>query len=140
MGVSDADRFPFLKREFEVLKDRIESARPAGPWASVSVRSCLPRRPAQRVRPSGRHEIGWHPVELTEAGAADPLTAGLDWSAPVFHWHGDTFETTFGTGPGAAVHLLRSARFAQQGFRIGRARVWAAVSPRGARGRPASLA
>ena len=61
-------------------------------------------------------EFGWHEVRPTDAGRSDPLIATLGDSAPLFHWHLDTF-----TLPPGAVHLAASDRTAIQAFRIGRA-------------------
>jgi GMP synthase-like glutamine amidotransferase len=61
-------------------------------------------------------EFGWHPVTPTEAGRHDPVVSALGESAPLFHWHLDTF-----TLPPGATHLARSAQTAIQAFRIGRA-------------------
>jgi GMP synthase-like glutamine amidotransferase len=61
-------------------------------------------------------EFGWHAVRPTAAGRDDPLIAELNGSAPLFHWHNDTF-----TLPPGAVHLAESDQTAIQAFRIGRA-------------------
>jgi GMP synthase (glutamine-hydrolysing) len=39
------------------------------------------------ARRASRPEIGWHPVELTAAGAADPLLAPLAPGFEAFQWH-----------------------------------------------------
>jgi GMP synthase-like glutamine amidotransferase len=61
-------------------------------------------------------EFGWHPVRTTKAGRADPVLSAIGESAPLFHWHIDTF-----TLPPGAVHLAASDQTAVQAFRIGRA-------------------
>ena len=61
-------------------------------------------------------EFGWHDVRPTAAGRVDPLIACLGDSAPLFHWHLDTF-----TLPPGAAHLAESALTPIQAFRIGRA-------------------
>jgi GMP synthase (glutamine-hydrolysing) len=61
-------------------------------------------------------EFGWHPVRTSEAGRADPVLSAIGESAPVYHWHLDTFEL-----PPGAVHLAASALTPNQAFRIGRA-------------------
>jgi GMP synthase (glutamine-hydrolysing) len=66
------------------------------------------------VRRLERPEIGWHDVELTDAGLADPVLAPLGARRPVFQWHGCAFEV-----PAGAVHLARSAACEQQAFRYG---------------------
>jgi GMP synthase (glutamine-hydrolysing) len=61
-------------------------------------------------------EFGWHPVRPTEAGRADPVFSAIGNSAPIFHWHLDTF-----TLPHGATHLATSEQTPIQAFRIGRA-------------------
>ncbi|MBK1720371.1 type 1 glutamine amidotransferase [Thiocystis violacea] len=64
-----------------------------------------------RVYRNPEKEIGWFPIELTEAGRVSPLTDFLPPSLEVFHWHGDTFEP-----PPGAIQLARSAVCEQQAF------------------------
>ena len=64
-----------------------------------------------RVYRNPDKEIGWLPIQLTDAGRASPLFGFLPPSLTVFHWHGDTFEL-----PAGAVHLARSAACAHQAF------------------------
>ena len=59
-------------------------------------------------------EIGWGAVELLPARHGDALLRGLPEHLPVLHWHGDTFDLP----PGAPL-LARSARYANQAFRVG---------------------
>jgi GMP synthase-like glutamine amidotransferase len=61
-------------------------------------------------------EFGWQPVHLTQAGQADPVLSAMEGSAPLFHWHVDTF-----TLPPGAVHLAASDMTPVQAFRVGRA-------------------
>ena len=62
-----------------------------------------------------RKEIGWFTLELTDRGRVDPGFHGFDEFAPVFHWHGDTYEL-----PEGAWHLAGSLQYPQQAFRWGR--------------------
>lgn len=59
-------------------------------------------------------EIGWHPVERLEGGAAQGWLGELPRRFDVFHWHGETFSLP----PGATL-LLRSDHCAHQGFALG---------------------
>ena len=61
-------------------------------------------------------EFGWHKVRTTEAGRADPVLSAIGKSAPLFHWHSDTF-----TLPPQSLHLAASERTPNQAFRVGRA-------------------
>jgi GMP synthase (glutamine-hydrolysing) len=56
-------------------------------------------------------EIGWFPVELTEAASASDLFAAFPAQFEAFHWHGDTFDI-----PAGALHVARSAGCAHQAF------------------------
>lgn len=60
----------------------------------------------------GEHsEIGWYPVELTEAGRALPVFTGFPARFTALHWHGDTF-----TIPPGAAHVASSVACASQAF------------------------
>lgn len=65
---------------------------------------------------SATREFGWTPVDVTEEGGADPLTAELGTRFPIFEWHSDTF-----TLPHGAIRLASTAAVPNQCFRIGRA-------------------
>ncbi len=56
-------------------------------------------------------EIGWLPIQLTEAGKNSDLLAGLPDEPMVFHWHGDTFAI-----PEGAIHLAESQGCRSQAF------------------------
>ncbi len=61
-------------------------------------------------------EFGWHAIQRTAAGAADPVLSSVQDGFPIFQWHSDTF-----TLPDDAVHLATNPAVANQAFRIGRA-------------------
>lgn len=56
-------------------------------------------------------EIGWYPISLTNEGEKSELVCHLDFSTPVLHWHGDTFNI-----PENATHLLQSSACKNQAF------------------------
>jgi GMP synthase (glutamine-hydrolysing) len=64
-----------------------------------------------KVYPNVDQEIGWFPVETTEAASTSGLFTAFPRQLDVFHWHGDTFDI-----PSGAVHLARSAGCANQAF------------------------
>jgi GMP synthase (glutamine-hydrolysing) len=64
-----------------------------------------------RVYANSDKEIGWFPVETTEAASEAGLFAAFPRQVEVFHWHGDTFDI-----PAGAVHVARSAACANQAF------------------------
>ncbi len=64
-----------------------------------------------RVYANAHKEIGWFPIELTDAGQASPLFDFLPRRFDAFHWHGDTFDL-----PRGAVRIAESTACAQQAF------------------------
>ncbi|OGA99711.1 MAG: amidotransferase [Burkholderiales bacterium RIFCSPHIGHO2_12_FULL_61_11] len=62
-----------------------------------------------KVYANAESEIGWFPVEATQAAAG--LFASFPRQIDVFHWHGDTFDI-----PPGAVHVARSDGCANQAF------------------------
>jgi len=56
-----------------------------------------------RVHRNPHIEIGWFPIDLSEAGRDSEVAGFLPPSVEVFHWHGDTFDL-----PPGAVHLASS--------------------------------
>lgn len=63
------------------------------------------------VRASGRIELGFHDVTLSDAAARDPLFGSTASPVRALHWHGDVFDL-----PKGAVHLARSVLTEQQAF------------------------
>jgi len=109
MGVHDEDRFPWLAME----KRFIEKAMSKG---KAVLGICLGAQLiadvlGARVYPNRFKEIGWFPIELTEAGQHSSLFGFLPARLEVFHWHGDTFDL-----PAGAVHMARSEACTHQAF------------------------
>jgi GMP synthase-like glutamine amidotransferase len=65
------------------------------------------------VGPASRPELGWHEVELTSEGQADPVLGALPRSFDALEWHSYAFEL-----PPEAV-LLAENEVCPQGFRLG---------------------
>ena len=78
-------------------------------WA----RSCSRRRRAHLRAAPAEPEIGWHDVEVTAEGAADPLLAPLAPRFTAFQWHSYEFPL-----PPGATPLARSP-VCLQAFRAG---------------------
>ena len=75
----------------------------------------LARAAGAWVGPLPEPEIGWFDVELTDAGADDPVLGALPQAFAALQWH----HYTYGV-PTGAVELARSAA-CTQAFRLGRA-------------------
>ncbi|NIR42888.1 MAG: hypothetical protein GWN99_03305 [Gemmatimonadetes bacterium] len=112
MGVYDSERFPFLGAEIALIQHGLAAQRPIlGICLGAQL---LAAAAGARVRPGTRgKEIGWAPVQLTDAGDVDPLWTGFPRRFNTFHWHGDTFDL-----PRGAVALARSEVYLQA-FRVG---------------------
>ena len=109
MGVADEDAHSWLAPEKERIAGAIEAGR------SV-VGICLGAQLiaealGARVYRNREREIGWFPIELTDAARGTGLCDGLPTRLTAFHWHGDTFDL-----PAGAVQLARSEGCEQQAF------------------------
>jgi GMP synthase-like glutamine amidotransferase len=109
MGVHDEDRFPWLAVEKRLIEKAVSRGK-----AVLGI--CLGAQLiadvlGAEVYPNRTREIGWFPIELTEAGRSSPLFGFLPDRLEVFHWHGDTFDL-----PAGAVHIARSEACIHQAF------------------------
>jgi GMP synthase (glutamine-hydrolysing) len=113
IGVYELDDYPFLKDEIALLEKRLAADLPTlGICLGCQL---MVRALGASVYPSGRKEIGWAPLILTEAGKMSPLAELAPELTPVLHWHGDTFDL-----PKGAVHLAASEEFKHQAFAWGK--------------------
>jgi GMP synthase (glutamine-hydrolysing) len=87
IGVYETDAYPFLVREIELIGRRLGARRPTlGICLGAQL---MAKSLGADVAPGPAKEIGWAPVELTDAGRASPLRH-LE-NIHVLHWHGDNF-------------------------------------------------
>jgi GMP synthase (glutamine-hydrolysing) len=110
IGVYEDDKYPFLRDEIALLTTRLGARLPT---LGICLGAQLVARAlGARVYPSGIKEIGWGPVDLTNAARTTPLRhlAG----EMVLHWHGDTSDL-----PQSAVHLASTALCRNQAFSFG---------------------
>ncbi len=113
ISANDVGDFPFLKTEIELLRDRIRLDKPTlGICLGAQL---LARALGQAVYPGKAKEIGWMPVQLTEAGNHSPLASLEACNNVVLHWHGETFDL-----PDDAVLLASTDIAHNQAFRIGK--------------------
>lgn len=110
MGVYETDRHPWIACQLRRLARRLDADRP-------TLGVCLGAQMIAaaldaRVYPGSAKEVGFHPVEILEAGASSPLRH-LD-AVPILHWHGDTF-----TLPDNVELLASSHVYEHQAFRRG---------------------
>jgi len=113
MNVYDEAEHPWLVAETALLRRALLADRPV---LGVCLGSQLMAKAlGAPVTRSPRPEVGWFQIELTPAGLADPLLAGLDERPWVLQWHNDMFHI-----PAGAELLAASERCPHQAFRFGR--------------------
>ncbi|MGB1409093.1 type 1 glutamine amidotransferase, partial [Alloalcanivorax venustensis] len=112
MGADDEARYPWMAAEKRFIEQCIAADKKVlGVCLGAQL---IARVLGAPVTANPEPEIGWFPVQSTDAGRHDPIGALFDDGAPVLHWHGDTFAI-----PDGAVHLARSWGCENQAFRFG---------------------
>ena len=103
----------WLRDELRWLEAQLERG---APFLGVCLGSqLLARATGARVYRTSEPEVGWLPVEVTEAGADDPVTASLPPRFDAFQFHEYTHDL-----PAGAEELARS-RVCLQAWRLGNA-------------------
>lgn len=115
MAVYEMHRYAYLVNEAHLIDQAVKSGKHVlGVCLGAQM---IAHVLGARVYPGMRKEIGWYDVSLTQGGMEDPLLARLaapgKTTAPVFQWHGDTFDI-----PKGAVRLASSELFPNQAFRM----------------------
>lgn len=113
IGAYEEDIYPFISTELEILRQRLAAQHPTlGICLGAQL---MARALGARVYPGGNgKEIGWAPLQLTEAGLNSALRHLDEEMTPVLHWHGDTFDI-----PAVAERLAGSKQYPNQAFALG---------------------
>ncbi|MEN9215951.1 MAG: type 1 glutamine amidotransferase [Gloeomargarita sp. HHBFW_bins_162] len=117
MGAYEADKYEFLRREYDYLEQIFAQEMPVlGICLGAQM---LAHFLGAKVAP-GAHgqEIGWTPITRLEPALTDPVVSHVPAEMYFFQWHGDAFAL-----PQGAAWLFTSTVYPQQGFRYG-AQVW----------------
>ena len=121
MSVNEADIYPYITKEEELVKDFIKKGKKIlGICLGAQI---MAKALGAKVYVGPEKEIGWYDIELQENGIRDPFItklathprAGDFWRKfKVFHWHGETFDIPEGT-----VRVAKSVLYPNQAFRLG---------------------
>jgi GMP synthase-like glutamine amidotransferase len=112
MNIYEHERHPWLVPEKALIRAAVAAGkRVLGVCLGAQLLADVLGGPVSR---NAHSEIGWFPVELSEAGRAYPGFAGLPARFTAFHWHGDTYRL-----PPGATRLCGSEACAEQGFALG---------------------
>jgi GMP synthase (glutamine-hydrolysing) len=114
IGVCDAPEYPYLTAEIDLIRDRLRLGRAV---LGICLGSQLMAAAlGAKVYPgTAGVELGWGPIALTEQGREHALAHIAGQSAPVLHWHGDTFDLPLGT-----TLLASTGQYRNQAFSFGR--------------------
>lgn len=112
MNADQLDTFPNLQTEVGILRDAVD--RGMSVLGICLGAQLLAKALGGSVARNAVPEIGWHDVELTEAGRADPVLSTFAARQEVFQWHEDGISL-----PPGAVCLAGSPISPVQAFRHG---------------------
>jgi GMP synthase (glutamine-hydrolysing) len=112
MNAHQIDTWPNLLTEVDVIREAVDSGMSVlGICLGAQL---LAKALGGRVSRNERREIGWHDVQLTEAGRSDPVISTFADTQTVFQWHEDGISL-----PEGADHLASSPASPVQAFRFG---------------------
>jgi len=112
MNVEDSVHRAHLRTELLAIERMLAQGKPVlGICLGAQLLAHVLGAPIHRME---RAEIGWHRLQPTEHGRADPVLSALGGDAPVFQWHRYRFDI-----PDGATHLATTPGCEQQAFRWG---------------------
>jgi len=112
ISVNDGEMFPFIETELALLRQRIAADKPT---LGICLGAQLIAAALGASVYSGEaREIGWYPLNLSEAGKNSALRYLDAAHCSMLHWHGETFDL-----PDGAVLLASSERYENQAFNYG---------------------
>lgn len=112
MNADQIDTYPNLLTEVDIIREAVD--RDMSVLGICLGAQLLAKALGGSVARNPVREIGWYDVNLTEAGAKDPVLSSFSQEQCVFQWH----EDGIGLPPGAE-HLAESADSQVQAFRHG---------------------
>jgi GMP synthase (glutamine-hydrolysing) len=112
IGVYQEQDYPCITEELRILERRLGADLPTlGICLGAQL---MARALGAKVYPGPRKEVGWAPLQFSEAGRRSCLRYLAKGETAVLHWHGDTFELPVG-----ATHLASTPACENQAFAWG---------------------
>src|SRR5436190_4601854 len=115
MDADQEDRHPWLRFEKDFLAAMLDDGMPV--LAVCLGCQLLAEAAGGTARRASEPEIGWHRVEVSEAGSSDPLMGSLAPDFTAFQWH--SYEAV----PPAGAEVLARSPVCSQAYRTGE-RAW----------------
>jgi GMP synthase (glutamine-hydrolysing) len=109
IGAYEEANFPFVADEIRILERRLRADLPTLGFCLGA--QMMARALGARVYPGPSKEIGWSPLNLSEAGLASPLYHLAGDKTSMLHWHGDTFDLPKNATLLASTDLCRHQAF-----------------------------
>ena len=114
ISVYESDLYPFINDELDLLRRRIAAKKPViGVCLGAQM---LAYALGAKVYPGKAKEIGWKPLELTEAGKNSPVSRLAASNTSMLHWHGDTFDLPSGAVLLASTDITRNQIYSYGDF------------------------
>lgn len=113
MGAYQTDMFPYLNDEIKYIETRLKADKP---YLGICLGGQLMAKALGADVYPGRQgkEIGWHTIDVNEAGIQTPLKHLDSGNTGMMQWHGDTFDL-----PEGATLLASSKVYKNQAFSYG---------------------
>ena len=111
MHVDQEESHPWLPSQYALVRDALERNQPL--LGVCLGGQMIARILGAHVGPASRPEIGFHRVELTEAGVGDPVLGALPQRFDALEWHSYAFDVP------ASGELLAASAVCPQAFRVG---------------------
>jgi GMP synthase-like glutamine amidotransferase len=111
MNVDEEEKFPWLRTEKALIQSAVEAGKKVlGICLGAQL---IAAALGSRVYAGAAKEIGFFPLQFSDAALAHPLFSHFSNPYPVFHWHGDTFGL-----PAGVLLLASTPACAHQGYLI----------------------
>jgi len=109
MDIEDEDQYPWLADEKKLIKAMIDAGKPV--LGICLGAQFIAQVLGKTVYPAEHQEVGWYPIDLTQAAREHDLTSSWGVHPTVFHWHSNTFDL-----PEGAIHLASTDACVNQAF------------------------